>query len=135
MFPHRIDGKLDLICPFAGFRFSNMEEFKNCIKTYFNKDTGYPGLYFELPKGRFPNGKLYGDREVKLCFSGHQYEFERELGRWTLLYPGDKFPHRWQHLTEELLALFKDAAKVDEKMEILNSICKQNNGLTIQIKS
>ena len=65
IFPNRIDGKLCL-CPFIGFRANNYDEFITIIKKYYNKETGYPGLYFKLQNG------------LRLVFSGHQYEHGKE---------------------------------------------------------
>lgn len=121
VFPKRTDGKL-CICPFAGYRFSSIEEFKGIIKQFFSKEKGYPGLYFETK-----------NPDVRIIFSGHQYEHGPE-GRWSLFYTKiDENVCRWQPLTEELLEMFDRADYIDSQIKMLGEIINANGGIEINI--
>ena len=122
MFPHRIDGKIDLMCPFAGWRFNNLDEFKTLIKKYFSKETGYPGLYFKMTNGE------------TLVFVGHQYEVGPNGERWSLVdtKTEDK-PSRWFKLDESLLEGFQDAEQCDAEIKMMGAIINAQGGIYVTI--
>lgn len=128
-FPKRIDGKF-FPCPFIGFRANTPDEFKKIIKSFFNKETGYPGLFFTT-----------ADKDRLLVFSGHQY-----------VHPEGK-PFRFHNIKTDTVEdlngdggwfslnnwdgwfnLLEDAEEIDRKIDVLSNIVKQQGGLTIQIK-
>lgn len=122
IFPNRIDGKLCL-CPFIGFRANNYEDFINILKKYFNKSTGYPGLFFNLK-----------DNKV-LVFAGHQYKHGD--GRWCIINKNTNDELKdWFYLKnkfDEVFQLFKDADELQKELDVMSAICKANNGITINI--
>ena len=122
MFPNRIDGKLDLLCPFTGWRFNNMDEFKEHIKKYFSKETGYPGMYFKVKEG------------LRIVFTGHQY-ISDSRGKWSLFDPDtEERPTRWQHLDETLLEYFDDAEYIDKMWDAIGKIINTQGGIAVHIQ-
>jgi len=126
-FPKRIDGKF-CPCPFIGFRANTPEEFKEIIKSFFNKETGYPGLFF---------GTANKDR--LLVFSGHQYEHPegkpfRFFNTKTDTIEDLNGDGGWFSLKNwsGWFDLLQDAEEIDHKISVLSKIVEQQGGLTIR---
>lgn len=129
-FPRRIDGSF-CPCPFVGFRANSPEEFKEIIKThFFDKKTGYPGLYFPT-----------SDDNILLIFSGHQYVhpdgtpwklFNKETNTDIDLNGSDGWfsINKWDGWFD----LLEDADELDRKINVLQKIVETQGGLTIEIK-
>lgn len=112
VFPKRIDGTL-CACPFMGYKVNNVEEFINLVKTFFNKETGYPGLFFSTK-----------DPNITIVFSGHQYEHP-EGKPFSIFMSEDTYPHRWFSLKDEdksWFDLFEDSEVLQKKIDALSAI-------------
>ena len=131
LFIKRIDG--DIRCrvgrpchPFLGWRVSNYDEFVTVIKKYFDKETGYPGLFFST---KYDN--------IKVVFSGHQYEHGEE-GRWCIFNTDtDDYPTGWMSLKDNfdtIFELFEDTEKVQAWADAMTKIVNAQGGITIEVK-
>lgn len=124
IFPNRIDGKF-CDCPFMGYSISNLDEFVAVIKKYFNKETGYPGLFFNT-----------ANKDLVVLFAGHQYVHGPE-GRWAIFNrKTDQWPKNWFKLSdraEEVLSLFDDKEVLDKKVDMITTIINAQGGITIQL--
>lgn len=131
LFIKRIDG--DIRCrvgrpcqPFLGWRVSNYDEFVAIIKKYFDKETGYPGLFFST---KYNN--------IKVVFSGHQYEHGEE-GRWCIFNTDtDNYPTGWMSLKDNfdtIFELFEDTEKVQAWADAITKIVNAQGGITIEVK-
>ena len=131
LFIKRIDG--DIRCrvgrpcqPFLGWRVSNYDEFVAIIKKYFEKETGYPGLFFST---KYDN--------IKVVFSGHQYE-HGEDGRWCIFNTDtDDHPTGWMSLKDNfdtIFELFEDTEKVQAWVDAMTKIVNAQGGITIEVK-
>lgn len=126
LFIKRIDGKMDILQPFMGWRVSNYDEFVAIIKKYFEKETGYPGLFFST---KYNN--------IKVIFSGHQYEHGEE-GRWCIFNTDtDNYPTGWMNLKDNfdtIFELFKDTEKIQAWADAMTKIINAQGGITIEVK-
>lgn len=122
VFVHRIDGGF-CRCPFVGYKIANVEEFINLVKSYYNKTTGYPGLYFSTKHS-----------DIKLVFSGHQYEHGIE-GKWSIFHNTDTKPTNWFSIkaSQDWFDLFEDDEVVQNQIDAISLLVKQNNGITIKV--
>lgn len=126
LFIKRIDGKMDILQPFMGWRVSNYDEFVAIIKKYFEKETGYPGLFFST---KYNN--------IKVIFSGHQYEHGEE-GRWCIFNTDtDNYPTGWMNLKDNfdtIFELFEDTEKIQAWADAMTKIINAQGGITIEVK-
>ena len=124
VFPNRIDGKF-CICPFQGYTVSNLEDFKEVIRKYFDKETGYPGLFFKT-----------AHKNLRVVFAGHQYVHGPE-GRWAIFDTAeDEWPKQWFSLSdnaEKVLELFDDKEDMDKKIEMITKIVNVQGGITLEV--
>ena len=126
LFIKRIDGKMDIPCPFMGWRVSNFDEFVAIVKKYFEKGTGYPGLFFST---KYKN--------IKVVFSGHQYEHGEE-GRWCIFNTDtDNYPTGWMKLKDNfdtIFELFEDTEKIQAWADGMTKIVNAQGGITLEVK-
>lgn len=124
IFPKRIDGK-SCICPFAGYPINNLDEFIAVVKKYFNKETGYPGLFFNT-----------ANKDLVILFAGHQY-IHGEEGKWAIFNrKTDEWPKSWFKLSnraEEVLSLFDDKEVLDKKIDAITAIINAQGGITVKV--
>lgn len=130
LFIKRLDGDIRVMAgrpcqPFMGWRVSNYDEFKAVVKKYFDKETGYPGLFFST---KYNN--------IKVLFSGHQYE-HGEGGKWCIFNTDtDTLPNKWISLKDNfdrIFSLFEDTEEVQAEMDTIGKIVKAQGGITIRI--
>ena len=126
LFIKRIDGKIDIPQPFMGWRVSNFDEFVTIIKKYFEKGTGYPGLVLST---KYNN--------IKVIFSGHQYQHGEE-GRWCIFNTDtDTYPTGWMSLKnnfDTIFELFEDTEKIQAWADTMTKIVNAQGGITIEVK-
>lgn len=126
LFIKRIDGKMSILQPFMGWRVSNLDEFVAIIKKYFEKETGYPGLVLST---KYSN--------IKVVFSGHQYEHGEE-GRWCIFNTDtDNYPTGWMKLKDNfdtIFELFEDTEKIQAWADAMTKIINAQGGITLEVK-
>ena len=126
LFIKRIDGKMNLLQPFMGWRVSNFNEFVAIVKKYFEKETGYPGLVLST---KYNN--------IKVIFSGHQYE-HGEKGRWCIFNTDtDNYPTDWINLKDNfdtIFELFEDTEKIQTLADTITKIVNAQGGIEIEVK-
>lgn len=123
VFVHRMDGKICL-CPFVGITVESPEDFiEKCVKPYYSKETGYPGLYFSTKR-----------RDTKLIFAGHQYECG-ENGKWTWFYDGMTKPEKWFKITSDTswYDMLEDDAVVQKQIDAITAIVQRDGGITVKL--
>lgn len=123
VFVYRIDGKF-CPCPFVGITVESPEDFiEKCVKPYYSKETGYPGLYYSTKR-----------KDVNLVFSGHQYECG-ESGKWTWFKEGSPKSDNWFSITKDnsWYEMLQDDAVVQKKIDAITALVNRDGGITIKV--
>ena len=123
VFVYRIDGKF-CPCPFVGITVESPEDFiEKCVKPYFNKKEGYPGLYFSTKK-----------RDTKLIFAGHQYEHGDD-GKWGWFHDEMTKPGKWFKITSDTswYDMLKDDEDVQRQIDAITAIVNRDGGIIVNI--
>ena len=123
VFVYRLDGHF-CPCPFIGITVESPKDFvEKCVMPYYNKETGYPGLYFSTK-----------EKETKLVFSGHQYE-HGEAGKWSWFKDGMSKPGEWFNLRDNTswYDMLQDDAKVQKQIDALTAMVNMCGGITVKV--